>query len=303
MVASVDHAAAKPQAGWVEARSRLGSIAPRDRAPMRPFPHPGFDGAPPKRGTRRLLLLLLRAAVGVALLWPGCSVLLVDLPADPEGARGDRLGEDRQRTRARRRHRRQQDRDDRVAAIPGRHPRPLLRLRGLRRLGPAARPRTRRTLLPRAGVSRGARTRRARDPTRRRQPCSRRDRRRRGHADAQPRDLARGRPRRAACARGGRRPLGRGPRPPERRSLRRGTRTEKAQTAVLRALTDRGYAYAKAQWSATVDLPGHAIDYAFTLTPGPSAVFGPITIVGLDPGRRQARDPRGRFRRRPCSAR
>jgi outer membrane protein insertion porin family/translocation and assembly module TamA len=58
---------------------------------------------------------------------------------------------------------------------------------------------------------------------------------------------------------------------------------KKAQTAVTRALTDRGYAYATEQADAQVDLPTRAIDYTFTVVPGPLAVFGAITIVGLDP--------------------
>jgi outer membrane protein insertion porin family/translocation and assembly module TamA len=56
-----------------------------------------------------------------------------------------------------------------------------------------------------------------------------------------------------------------------------------AQTTVLRALTDRGYAYATSQASATADLEAHAIDYTFTLKPGILAIFGPMKIVGLDP--------------------
>jgi outer membrane protein insertion porin family/translocation and assembly module TamA len=56
-----------------------------------------------------------------------------------------------------------------------------------------------------------------------------------------------------------------------------------AQAAVLRALTDRGYAYATVQSSATADLAAHAIDYVFTCDPGIRAVFGPISFVGLDP--------------------
>jgi outer membrane protein insertion porin family/translocation and assembly module TamA len=56
-----------------------------------------------------------------------------------------------------------------------------------------------------------------------------------------------------------------------------------AQTTVLRALTDRGYAYATSQVNATADLDAHAIDYTFTMKPGIEAIFGPIKIVGLDP--------------------
>jgi outer membrane protein insertion porin family/translocation and assembly module TamA len=58
---------------------------------------------------------------------------------------------------------------------------------------------------------------------------------------------------------------------------------KKAQIDVARALTDRGYAYATEQADAQADLATHAIDYAFTVVPGIPAVFGPITITGLDP--------------------
>lgn len=57
----------------------------------------------------------------------------------------------------------------------------------------------------------------------------------------------------------------------------------KAKVAVVRALTDRGYAYATAAGDAQIDLGAHTVDYAFTVKPGPSAVYGPITFVGLDP--------------------
>jgi len=56
-----------------------------------------------------------------------------------------------------------------------------------------------------------------------------------------------------------------------------------AQAAVLRALTDRGYAYATVQASATADLGAHAIDYVFTFDPGIQAVFGSLSFKGLDP--------------------
>jgi outer membrane protein insertion porin family/translocation and assembly module TamA len=58
---------------------------------------------------------------------------------------------------------------------------------------------------------------------------------------------------------------------------------KKAQTAVLRALTDHGYAYATSESNASADIAAHAIDYTFTVKAGPRAVFGPITIKGLDP--------------------
>lgn len=56
-----------------------------------------------------------------------------------------------------------------------------------------------------------------------------------------------------------------------------------AKTSLARALTDRGYAYATVDVDARVDLVAHAVDYAVSVKPGIQAVFGPITIVGLDP--------------------
>jgi outer membrane protein insertion porin family/translocation and assembly module TamA len=56
-----------------------------------------------------------------------------------------------------------------------------------------------------------------------------------------------------------------------------------AQASVLSVLTDRGYAYATQKWDATIDLGAHVVDYVCTLTPGPLAKFGAITITGLDP--------------------
>lgn len=58
---------------------------------------------------------------------------------------------------------------------------------------------------------------------------------------------------------------------------------KKAQVAVARALTDRGYAHATVQAHAQADLSTHSIDYTFTTRPGEPAVFGAITIEGLDP--------------------
>ena len=58
---------------------------------------------------------------------------------------------------------------------------------------------------------------------------------------------------------------------------------KKAQDAVTRELEDHGYAYAKLKVDAQADLGAHAIDYFFTVTPGIRAVFGAVTITGLDP--------------------
>ena len=57
----------------------------------------------------------------------------------------------------------------------------------------------------------------------------------------------------------------------------------KADETIARALTDRGYAYAKVASDARADLASHSVDYAFTVTPGIAAVFGKTTFVGLDP--------------------
>lgn len=51
--------------------------------------------------------------------------------------------------------------------------------------------------------------------------------------------------------------------------------------AVRRALTDRGYAYAKVERDATVDVVRRRADVVLTASPGPRCVFGPVTIEGL----------------------
>jgi hypothetical protein len=56
-----------------------------------------------------------------------------------------------------------------------------------------------------------------------------------------------------------------------------------ADVAVLRALTDRGYAHAKIERNVDLNIAAHTADYTFAATPGPPATFGPITITGLDP--------------------
>jgi outer membrane protein insertion porin family/translocation and assembly module TamA len=57
----------------------------------------------------------------------------------------------------------------------------------------------------------------------------------------------------------------------------------KATVAVGRALTDRGFAYAKVDRNADIDVGAHVADYVFSVTSGPPATFGPVTITGLDP--------------------
>jgi outer membrane translocation and assembly module TamA len=56
-----------------------------------------------------------------------------------------------------------------------------------------------------------------------------------------------------------------------------------ADFALGRALTDRGYAHAKVERRVDFDLGAHSADYTFSVSPGPLATFGAITIVGLDP--------------------
>ncbi len=58
---------------------------------------------------------------------------------------------------------------------------------------------------------------------------------------------------------------------------------KKAQDTIVRALQDRGYAYATLKAEAQADLGAHAIDYVLSISPGIQAVFGSITFIGLDP--------------------
>ncbi len=55
----------------------------------------------------------------------------------------------------------------------------------------------------------------------------------------------------------------------------------RAEAAMERALTDRGYAWAKIDRRADVDLPGHYARLYFTARVGPKATFGPVQIEGL----------------------
>ncbi len=68
--------------------------------------------------------------------------------------------------------------------------------------------------------------------------------------------------------------------------LRRGKPFEeepfrKAESAMRRALTDRGYAWAKIERRADVDLPRHLATVYFAVRRGPKATFGPIRVEGL----------------------
>ncbi|MEO5730376.1 MAG: POTRA domain-containing protein, partial [Byssovorax sp.] len=55
----------------------------------------------------------------------------------------------------------------------------------------------------------------------------------------------------------------------------------RAEAAMERALTNRGYAWAKIDRRADVDLPGHYARLYFTARVGPKATFGPVQIEGL----------------------
>jgi outer membrane protein assembly factor BamA len=69
--------------------------------------------------------------------------------------------------------------------------------------------------------------------------------------------------------------------------LKRGSRFEEdkfkqSEGAVKKALTDRGYAFATVDSQAEADVGEHVVDFGFQIVPGPLAVFGPVSIVGLD---------------------
>jgi outer membrane protein assembly factor BamA len=54
-----------------------------------------------------------------------------------------------------------------------------------------------------------------------------------------------------------------------------------AEADTVRALTDRGYAFAKAKSEVQVDVVHNVASTTMTLEPGPRAVFGPVTFRGL----------------------
>jgi outer membrane protein assembly factor BamA len=58
---------------------------------------------------------------------------------------------------------------------------------------------------------------------------------------------------------------------------------KKTEGDVRRALSDRGYAYAKVKSDAAVDIVTHRVDVVMTVTPGPKCVFGEVLIEGLGP--------------------
>lgn len=73
-----------------------------------------------------------------------------------------------------------------------------------------------------------------------------------------------------------------------------------SEGALKKAFTDLGYAYATVDSQAELDVGAHTADYGFRVVPGPLALFGPITITGLDPdgnGPRQQEIPEAPMRR------
>ena len=125
-------------------------------------------------------------------------------------------------------------------------------------------------------------------------PRARRDRRRRGTADAQPRRRVvglEGLPKDVADA------VARGGATAVARATRFDEKTFKdAEDAVKTALTDRGYAYAKVDSQAELDIGTHTADYGFSRRPGPAGRLRPDHLLRARSGRRrspQAGDPRG----------
>ena len=171
--------------------------------------------------------------------------------------------------------------------LPGRR----LRLRGLRRGRPSARHGARRALLSLEGLLRRARARR-RGRAGRARPRPRPDRRRRRAADDQPqRDGSSASTDCRSDVRGG--GGGRRGRPSAARrsaSTRRPSRTPRAPSRRRSPIAATPTPRSRRQSSSTSAT--HTADYGFAVTPGPSAVFGPITIDGPRPGRRTARGRR-----------
>jgi outer membrane translocation and assembly module TamA len=73
-----------------------------------------------------------------------------------------------------------------------------------------------------------------------------------------------------------------------RKALKRGEpfdedKYKAAHHDAVKALTDKGYAYAKVDRDAFVDIVHHVARITFAATPGRTARFGKVQIVGLDP--------------------
>jgi outer membrane protein assembly factor BamA len=58
---------------------------------------------------------------------------------------------------------------------------------------------------------------------------------------------------------------------------------QKAENTMKRALTKRGYAWAKVERRADVDLPRHEASLVFTVRPGPKSKIGAIRVEGFAP--------------------
>jgi outer membrane protein assembly factor BamA len=56
---------------------------------------------------------------------------------------------------------------------------------------------------------------------------------------------------------------------------------DKTEDAMVRALTDRGHAWARVTRTADVDLVTHTATLTFSVTPGPKAKFGSVKVEGL----------------------
>lgn len=57
---------------------------------------------------------------------------------------------------------------------------------------------------------------------------------------------------------------------------------EKGKLDIANALADTGYAFARVNGTARVDLTNHTADVRYTADPGPRAVLGDIDIIGLE---------------------
>lgn len=58
---------------------------------------------------------------------------------------------------------------------------------------------------------------------------------------------------------------------------------DKAVDSVRRTLSDRGFAYAKVENDAAVDVYNHKVDVVLSVTVGPECTFGAVTLEGLGP--------------------
>ena len=59
------------------------------------------------------------------------------------------------------------------------------------------------------------------------------------------------------------------------------TELERTKARILRAMTDRGYAYAEVRVDAKVDRARHTASVTFLVSAGPPCYFGPVVIEGL----------------------